>query len=249
MEKHGNERLIVTGVLSLLLLSWLGFFLHRSPLFPGSGVGTILGVSAALLMLVPLAYTVAKRMRFLHERIGKLISLKTLMTLHVYAGLFGPFVAILHTGHKFDSPLAIVLVALMLFIVVSGYAVRYLLAYVAHEIKDKLLLLQTARGDLDYAWGLHASMSRAMHIDSNAAALAAPETPLGQAVRPGDLAKEVTRIAESVADLEYSIRLHEIIQVWSRRALNVHIGLSVLFYLLLIAHIAAGVQYGFRWIV
>jgi hypothetical protein len=247
MEKQGNERFIVTGVLSLLLLSWLGFFLHRSPRFPGSGVGTILGVAAALLMLVPLAYTVAKRMTFMHERIGKLLSMKTLMTLHVYAGLFGPFLAILHTGHKFDSPLGIVLVALMLLIVVSGYAVRYLLAFVTHEIKDKLLLLQTARGDLDYAWGLHESMTRAMHMDPNAAGLVTTETSLGQGVKPGDPAREITRIAESVADLEYSIRLHENFQFWSRHALNVHIGFSILFYVLLIAHIAAGVQYGFRW--
>ena len=42
----------------------------------------------------------------------------------------------------------------MLLVVVSGFIGRYLLSYVNQDIKDKLLLLQTARGDLDSAWGV-----------------------------------------------------------------------------------------------
>ena len=42
----------------------------------------------------------------------------------------------------------------MLLVVVSGFMVRYLLTYVAHDMADKLVLLQTARGDLDSAWGV-----------------------------------------------------------------------------------------------
>lgn len=248
MEKPDHERLIVTGVLSILLLSWLGFFLHRSPRFPGSGIGTVLGIAAALLMLVPLGYTVAKRVKSLREGIGKRLSLKALMTLHVYAGLLGPFLAVLHTGHKFDSWLGIVLTAVMLLIVVSGYAVRYLLAFVSHEIKEKLVLLQTARGDLDNAWGMVENGSAAIDPSSHTGVLAATAASLGLPFKSSRAAEEITRIAESVADLEYSIRIHETLKVWFGRALKLHIGLSILFYVLLIAHIAAGVQYGFRWL-
>lgn len=243
MPKQDNERLVITGVAALLLLSWFGFFLHRSPRFPGSGLGTIVGVAAALLMLLPLGYTVCKRIAFVRARVGQRISLKSLMTLHVYAGLFGPLLAIVHTAHKFDSWLGIALVATMLLIVISGYAVRYLSAFVAQEIKDKLLLLQTARGDLDNAWGQLEGVPAAMPAVSNTVVAGT----VGMQGGPADTVSRVTQIAEAVADLEYSIRLHELFKRWFAVSLKVHIALSIVFYALLIAHIGAAVQYGFRW--
>lgn len=243
MPQQDNERLVITGIAALLLLSWLGFFLHRSPRFPGSGLGTIIGVAAALLMLLPLGYTVCKRIAFVRARVGQRISLKSLMTLHVYAGLFGPLLAIVHTAHKFDSWLGIALVATMLLIVISGYAVRYLSAFVSQEIKDKLLLLQTARGDLDNAWGQLEGIPIAMRAVSNTDAA----DTLGMPGSPADTVSRVTQIAEAVADLEYSIRLHELFKRWFAVSLTVHIALSIVFYALLIAHIGAAAQYGFRW--
>ncbi len=154
MKAGEREGIVITGVVSVLLLAWLGFFLHRSPRFPGSGLGAVFGIAAAVLMLVPLAYTIAKRIPALNARITPHVSMKTLMTLHVYAGLLGPLLAIVHTGHKFDSWLGIALTAVLRLVVVSGFAVRYLLTFVAHEMTDKLILLQTARGDLDHAWGV-----------------------------------------------------------------------------------------------
>lgn len=55
MKWPEREGIVVTGVLSVLLLAWLGFFLHRSPRFPGSGLGAVFGIAGAVLMLVPLA--------------------------------------------------------------------------------------------------------------------------------------------------------------------------------------------------
>ena len=122
-----RERLIVTGVLGVLLLGWLGFFVHRSPRFPGSGLGAVFGIAGAVLMLIPLAYPIAKRIPFLHDGMTRHISMQSLLSLHVYAGIFGPLLAIIHTGHKFHSLLGIALTAMLLLVVVSGFAVRYLL--------------------------------------------------------------------------------------------------------------------------
>jgi len=44
---------VVTGVLGVLLFAWLGFLVHRSPRFPGSGVGGMFGIAGAVLMLIP----------------------------------------------------------------------------------------------------------------------------------------------------------------------------------------------------
>lgn len=220
-----RERIVVTGVLGLLLIAWLGFLFHRSPRFPGSGLGAVFGIAGAALMLVPLAFPIAKRVPFLKARITRYVSMPTLIAVHVYAGILGPVLAILHTGHKFDSLLGIGLTTVMLLVVVNGFTVRYLLTYVSKEIKDKLVLLQTARGDLDSAWGA-----------------------LERSGANGGPASDVTRLAESVADLEYAIRSHGLFKRWFSRSLTLHIVLSVVLYLLLALHIGSGIYFGLRWL-
>jgi hypothetical protein len=217
-----SERLIVVSVFAVLVFAWLGFLLHVSPRFAGSGLGAVFGLSSAALMLVPLGYVVAKRIPVFKERILRRVSLQTWLTIHIYTGIAGALLALIHTGHKYVSPLGIALTASMLLVVVSGIVLRYLTPFVNLDMKDKLLLLQTARGDLDHAWG---------------------------ASQPSVVAKEqITFLAEGVADLEYSIRTHELLKRWFSGALTVHIVVSLAFYALLTAHIAAGLYFGLRWL-
>ncbi len=178
----------------------------------------------------------------------KHVSLQTLLTVHVYSGIVGPLLAIIHTGHKFESWLGVSLTAVMLLVVVSGFAVRYLLTYVNQEIKDKLLLLQTARGDLDHAWGVLENSPPELRAVPKAPLLVAGLASLGIDLSPVGAAGEVTRIAESVADLEYAIRTHEVFKRWFGLSLKVHIVLSVLLYVLLGLHIWAGIHFGLRWL-
>lgn len=241
-----REGIAVSGAGCVLLLAWLGFLFHRSPRFPGSGLGTALGIAGALLMLVPLAYPIVKRIPFFHDRITPRVSLQTLLTIHIYAGVLGPIFAILHTGHKFDSLLGILLTGAMLLVVVSGYAARYLGAYVTHEIKDKLLLLQTARGDLDSAWGTLENSPVERRTLPKSPLLAAGLASLGAEIPVSGPADKVLRTAESVADLEYAIRTHELFKRWFARSLNLHIFLSVIFYALLGLHVWTEVYFGLR---
>ena len=242
-----REHIVLSGIFSLLLLVWLGFLVHRSPSFAGSGVGMMFGIAGAVLMLIPLAYPIVKRIPFLHDQITQHVSLQTLLTVHVYSGIFGPLLAIIHTGHKFDSPLGMTMTAVMLLVVVSGFAVRYLLTYVNQEIKDKLLLLQTARGDLDSAWGVMENTPSEMRDLPKAPLLAAGLASVGIELSSGGPAGEVTRLAESVADLEYAVRTHELFKRWFSRALKLHIVLSLIFYALLGLHIWAEIHFGLRW--
>ena len=243
-----REGIIVTGGVSVLLLAWLSFLLHRAPRFPGSGVGAVFGIAGAVLMLVPLAYPIAKRIPFLHARITRHASMQSLLALHVYAGIFGPLLALIHAGHKFDSLLGITLTAVMLLVVVSGFAVRYLLTYVTHEIKDKLVLLQTARGDLDSAWGVLENSPVEIRAIPKAPLLTAGLASLGIELPFGGPAGEVIRTAESVADLEYAVRTHELFKRWFGRSLKLHIVLSVILYVLLALHIVSGIYFGLRWL-
>ena len=243
-----REGIILTGGVTVLLLAWLGFFFHQSPRFPGSGVGSAFGIAATVLMLVPLAYPIAKRIPFFRDRITRHVSLQTLLTIHVYTGILGPLLAIIHTGHKFDSSLGIVLTAVMLLVVVSGFAVRYLLTYVNQEIKDKLILLETARGDLDHAWGVLASAPMELRALPGAPILATGLASVGIEIPYGGPAGEVIRTAEGVADLEFAVRTDELFKRWFGRSLQLHIVLSVILYLLLALHIGSVIYFGLRWL-
>lgn len=242
-----REGIVVSSIVGLLLLAWLGFLFHRSPRFAGSGMGAVFGIAGAVLMLVPLAYPIVKRIRFLKARITPHVSMQSLMTLHVYAGILGPLLAIIHTGHKFNSVLGIALTAVMLLVVVSGFVVRYLLTFVAHEIKDKLLLLQTARGDLDSAWGVLEHSPAEMRVLPKTPVLAASLASLGIELPFGGPAGEVIRTADGVADLEYAIRTHELFKRWFSRSLTLHIAASCVLYVLLLLHIWSGIHFGLRW--
>jgi hypothetical protein len=174
--------------------------------------------------------------------------MQSLLAVHVYAGIFGPLLAMIHTGHKFDSLLGITLTAVMLLVVVSGYAVRYLLTHCTHEIADKLVLLQTARGDLDSAWGVFENSSAGMTTSLKGSFLVAGLASLGFELPSSGPAAEVTRAAEGVADLEYAVRTHELFKMWFARSLKIHIALSVILYLLLALHVGTGIHFGLRWL-
>ena len=243
-----RERVVVTGVAAVLLFAWLGFLVHRSPRFPGSGLGALFGITGAVLMLVPLAYPVAKRVPGLRARIEKHVSLPSLLAAHVYAGILGPLLAIVHTGHKFDSLLGVALTSTMLLVVLSGFTGRYLLSYATSEISEKLVMLQTARGDLDSAWGVLQRSPADRRGLPLAPALAAGLAAFGFEVAGGGPAADVTRTAESVADLEYAVRTDELFKRWCRRWLVLHLVLGIVFYALLVLHVGGGIYFGLRWL-
>ena len=122
-----RELLVATGLTALLLILWMGFLVHRDPRFAGSLWGGILGVVGAVLMLVPLAYLIVKRVSPLKKLVTRSVSMRTLLSWHIYAGIVGPILVILHTGHKFVSPLGIALTAMTILVVLSGFAGRYLM--------------------------------------------------------------------------------------------------------------------------
>ena len=95
-----KERLIISGLVVLMLVLWLGFPFHQSPRFAGSLWGGILGVVGAVLMLVPLAYMVVKRNKRLKKYVSKWVSMRTLLAWHIYAGVLGPVLVVIHSGHK-----------------------------------------------------------------------------------------------------------------------------------------------------
>ncbi len=244
---QNRERLLVTSIFAVLIFAWLGVFLHVSPRFAGSGIGAAFGIAGATLLLVPLVYTCVKRITFFKTRIAKYVSLQSWLSIHIYAGIVGALFGLIHTGHKYNSPLGITLTATMMLVVVTGYLLRYLTPFVSLDMKDKLLLLQTARGDLDSAWGVMEKSAVASAALPRSPMLAAGLGSLGLWRASDNPAGHVVTLAEGVADLEYSIRTDELLKRLFSRVLSVHIVLSIAMYALLALHVWAGIYFGLRW--
>lgn len=249
-----RERIIVGGLLLLLLILWLGFLVHRSPRFAGSLTGGAFAIAGALLMVFfPFAYAAAKRIPAIKKVVTQRISISTLLLWHLYTGIIGSILALVHTGHRFESNLGIVLTAMMLVTVFSGYVVRHFLSYVSLELREKQALLnrlatlynQTV-GELadrpDATVTPRASHRAFMQVLTS---FIAPESSAAQGTP--SLSYRAVRLAESIADLEYAIKMHELFKGRSALWLKVHIATSLAFYSLLALHVWSEIHFGLRW--
>lgn len=246
-----REPLVAGGLVALLLALWLGFLVHRDPQFAGSGWGGAIGVAGALLLVGSLAYWPVKRVRSIKAWVTSRMSMRTLLVWHMYAGLLGAILGLLHTGHKFDSPLGVALTATMLVVVLSGYVGRHLMKQIALEVSEKKELLtglevayRQTGGELAASpeesallrpWSGFWGLLHATHIHSF------PST-----TRP-PVSVRAMELAESIADLEYAIKTHESFRWWFGFWFRIHVYASVLMYLLLALHVWAGIYYGLRW--
>jgi hypothetical protein len=106
----------------------------------------VLGVSGTLVMLVPLVYMIVKRVPPLKRAVTQQVSMRTLLAWHIYAGVLGPILVLLHSGHKFQSPLGIALTAMTLIVVVSGFVGRYLMSQFSQTIREKNEMLTRLAG-------------------------------------------------------------------------------------------------------
>lgn len=248
-----RERVVAAGLAGLLLLLWLGFLVHRSPRFAGSAWGGLLGVAGALLMLWPVAYSAVKRVGAVKRRVTKRVRMRTLLAWHVYTAIAGAALALLHTGHSFASPLGIALTASMLVAVTTGFVGRYFMGQVSQELREKQQLLarteeayRRAAEELAGAPGATRAAARGRGLLGRLALRVLAEE---EAAAPETLAlpARAARLAESMADLEYAVRTHELLKRRFALWLDLHIAASVVFYLLLALHVWSGVYFGLRW--
>ena len=223
-----QDRIAATIIVSILAVLWLGFLVHRAPFFAGSLWGGVFGVVGAAFMLVPLVYTVVKRSAALRRAFTSKHSFATLLQAHVYFGLIGALLAIIHSGHRFQSVLGVALTASMLLSVFTGFIGQHYLRYVAENIREK-------KTQLDGLWRL---------LDG--AYWAYTQAPAGGA-GTAKAGAELLPLASGAGDLQYSIQFQERVRKLFTGWLSAHIAFSIVFYLLLALHIWAGIYFGLRW--
>ena len=239
-----TEKLVVGGLVTLLLLFTPGL-LHEVPLFPGSLAGTLLGIAGALLMVLLLIYPLVKHTAWLRQRVTKHVSMRAILSFHVYAGVLGAALGVLHTGYEFQSPLGILLVSSMLIVVLSGFVGRYYIAHLTAELRDQKTVLDTLRTEYDR-----------IAAELAGAPIARSLLGLGR-LGPFPVAPDVTteapritvpELVYAMADLEYAMRRRDGIKRAFAGWMFVHIAASIVMYSALALHIWNGIYYGLRWL-
>jgi len=224
-----KERLAVGTLLTMVALFVPGFLLHAAPRFPGSLVGGLLGIAGSLMFILLLVYTMAKRIPWMKQH----TSLRAMLSFHVYGGAVGAVFGILHTGHKYQSPIGIALVVTMLTVVLSGFVWRYYLVELGTDIRDQRQELGVLRTRYDaIASGI-------------ASALPGGADPVAAAAQP---AVPIPGLVAGIADLEYALGEREALKRVLARWVVLHIIAALLLYPLLVLHAWSGIYYGLRWL-
>ena len=248
-----REPIVATTLIMIILVAWGGGAFHVSPHFAGSLLGGALGVSGALLMLGPLVYLVIKRVKSIKAAVTRHVSMRTLLIWHIYAGMVGSLLVLLHTGHKFESVLGTSLTALTLVVVFSGFVGRYLLRQIGDDVRKKRGLLSQLYEEYDAA-SERLTMEperRGLIHPLRSAFLRAFLTKSATTDAPGamDVGSPVVvaRLVGAISDVESAIEARETFKRWFSRWLRLHIVLATSLYLLLALHIWASIHFGLRW--
>lgn len=222
-----REKLSVLALGTVLLVLAPGYLLHVSPRFAGSLAGGVLGITAASLMILVLAYPAVKYIGWLNKRVTRHVSQGRLLSVHIYGGLLASIIAILHSGHKYQSVLGIALVIDIMIVITTGFMGRYYLGHLGTEVRHQQALLGTLRTACDRI---------ALRLGAQRATVpAAPDVP-------------ILDLVDAIADVEYSLTARDAAKRIAGRWTVVHIVASIALYGLLLLHVGSGIYYGLRWL-
>lgn len=104
---------------------------------PAGSVGLAYGIAGSVMMVLMLVYSLRKRTRLL----GRAIPLRKLLDFHIYLGVVGPLLIVLHTSFKVQGLVAVSFWS-MVAVAASGYFGRYLYSQVPRNLVGDELSLQ-----------------------------------------------------------------------------------------------------------
>lgn len=152
--RKGGERSLFAGdvavLLAVSLLVWLAWEIsHRGYFTAGDDVGYWIGVMGGVLMLLLFSYPLRKHLRFTH-RWGKM---KFWLWLHVFLGVMGPMLILVHSTFRVGSLNAGVALYSMIVVALSGVVGRFIYARVNRGLHGE----KTNLRELTSLAGLHQS--------------------------------------------------------------------------------------------
>ena len=101
---------------------------------PSAPVGHLLGIGGFLMMLVPVAYAIRKKVKRFRDA-GRM---QTWLDVHIFCGIVGPVLVTFHTSFKFNGLVSVAYWS-MVTVVLSGFVGRYLYAGFPRSIRGQEL--------------------------------------------------------------------------------------------------------------
>ncbi len=152
-EDSKLRSILLRGVymISFAVILWLflmGYSYYTSPLHtrphrveyaqlrPAGSDGLVYGIVGSAMMVLMLLYSLRKRTGLL----GRSIPAKYLLDFHIYLGVFGPLLIVLHSSLKVQGLVSVSFWS-MIAVMLSGYFGRYLYLHLPRNIKGDELTL------------------------------------------------------------------------------------------------------------
>jgi len=151
-DRRRRIMLGVSYVIAALVVTWLiadGWSYYLTPyverphheayrvLRSAGSRGLILGIVGAAMMVLMLVYTLQKRFRLF----GRRLPLRPFLDFHIFCGIVGPLLIVLHTSFKVQGLVAISFWS-MVAVAVSGYLGRYLHLQIPRSRGEKEMSLK-----------------------------------------------------------------------------------------------------------
>ncbi|MBE0593149.1 MAG: hypothetical protein IH616_12185 [Gemmatimonadales bacterium] len=236
---------------------------------PAGSIGEALGIAGAVMMLVGVSmYSVRKRVGFL-ARLGKL---KYWLEIHIFLCTLGPFLIVLHTSLRFGGIVSIAFWS-MAVVVSSGILGRYVYAHIPKTINGRFLTMKAIEEERDLLL-VQVATRTGMSADDLAGVLVTerPRTPRGfihalyLAIRSGFVQRRLVKRARRLLkdrgvprrtregleglirsrfQLEQQMMLLKPFQRLFRYWHLLHLPLALVMLLIVVAHVAIAVLFGY----
>ncbi len=169
MRNMGWKLLYIFSFIILLYIFFQGFPYYTTPIAqrpftslhhlfkPGGTIGHGLGIIGSLMMIFMLAYSLRKRIRAFYHW-GRL---STWLNVHIYFGIVGPLLVVLHSSFKLNGIVSISFWS-MLLVMFSGILGRYLYLKIPRDFSGEELTLQKVQEE---ARQLIHQLDKDYHID------------------------------------------------------------------------------------
>jgi hypothetical protein len=277
--------LYAVALVAIVHLAWTGLPYYLTPLIerprhedfwalkPGGSLGHLYGVIGSSLMVIMLVYSLRKRVPFL-KRLGKL---RDWLDFHIFCGIIGPLLVILHSSFKVQGLVALSFWS-MIAVALSGVLGRYLYLQIPRARSgDALTLAEVGelRGELTRKLREELNLPEEILAELDRIALGgiSPDERLStllfrlpfQAVSlrmrlrsfrqqlqrqqglPPPLLREVTRLARQKAVLERRLALWDRLQRLFHYWHVFHKPFAVVMYVFMVVHIAVALLTGYGW--
>lgn len=227
-EKNINSYLAVFfGVLVL------GLLVHQDRTFAGSALGHGLGIAGGILILMTLIYPFRKRIL---KKKGKQNPINS----HITYGVAGASLAVIHSAHKLESLIGILIFLSLVTVILSGIVGRYLFKTVNRSLKQQKRDNKLLQNRIE---NRQKELRNALNADETSGAWQEADLP-EMTDDWGRWLGEIHALAETEYNMKFFDRLKALFTKW----LRIHYAISALLFALVIVHVITTLYYGLRWL-